>query len=264
MGLENSSKLNQLLAKWPSQVVYTCSWLNDHGFGYDLINKYRKSGWLIGIGHGAVARAGDEVKWEGGVYAIQTQLKLPIHVGGKSALLLKGYGHFIPQGEGWLLSLFSSPDIKLPTWFKTYHWNAKPQLVTSKNFLQEPDVGLSNHQMGTFSIQVSSPERAIFEYLSQVPQSESFEEAKLLMEGLTTLRPKIVQRLLESSQSIKVKRLFLFLAEECNHSWVKKLEVSKINLGKGKRMIEKDGAFNSKYEITIPKSMSKTSQKSHL
>ena len=27
----------------------------------------------------------------------------------------------------------------------------------------------------------------------------------------------------------KVKRLFMFLAEACNHAWVKKLELAKVN-----------------------------------
>jgi hypothetical protein len=249
----NGSKLNYILTHWPAQAVFACSWLYEQGFGYALLAKYRKSGWLTSVGHGAVARAGDSVEWAGGLYAVQSQLNLPIHVGGKSALLLKGFGHFIPQGKGWELSLYAPPKTKLPTWFKNHSWDAKPRLVASYLFKTDTSLGFSNLDKGAFSIKVSSPERAILELLSLVPHQESFEEAKLLMEGLTTLRPKLVQELLEACRSIKVRRLFLFLAEECNHSWIKKLNLSRLSLGKGKRVIQKNGVFNAKYGITVPK-----------
>ena len=255
MSLENRGKLNQLLSNWPPHSVFACSWLHEQGFGFDLIYKYRKSGWLKPVGHGAVARAGDRVDWAGGLYAIQSQLKLPIHVGGKSALLLKGQGHFIPQGKGWVLSLFGEPKSKLPTWFRKRDWGVNLKLVTSDLLHVDSGLGLSTLEMGAFTILISAPERAILEFLSLVPQEESFEEAKLLMEGLTTLRPKIVQQLLTGCSSIKVKRLFLFLAEECNHPWLKKLDLSQVSLGSGKRVIEKGGVLNVKYGITVPQSM---------
>ncbi len=255
MSLEKRGKLNQLLSHWPPQSVFACSWLHEQGFGFDLIYKYRKSGWLKPIGHGAVVRAGDKVEWAGGLYAIQSQLKLSIHVGGKTALLLKGQGHFIPQGKDWILSLFGEPNTKLPAWFQKHDWGVKPMLITSDLLRVDSGFGVSPHEMGAFTVLVSASERAILEFLSLVPNEESFEEAKLLMEGLTTLRPKIVQKLLVSCRSIKAKRLFLFLAEECNHPWVKKLDLSQVNLGSGKRVIEKEGVLNTKYGITVPRSM---------
>jgi hypothetical protein len=255
MSRENRGKLNHLLSHWPAHSVFACSWLHAQGYGFDLIAKYRKSGWLTSVGQGAVARAGDPVEWAGGLYAIQAQLKSPIHVGGKSALLLKGYGHFIPQGKGWVLSLFGPSQAKLPAWFKNYDWGVKVRLVTADLFQEDSGVGLSDHATGAFSILVSAPERAMLEFLSLVPQAESFEEAKLLMEGLTTLRPKMVQQLLTGCRGVKVKRLFLFLAEVCNHAWMKKLDLSGIHLGSGKRVIEKGGVLNKKYGITVPRSL---------
>lgn len=40
-----------------------------------------------------------------------------------------------------------------------------------------------------------------------------------LMEGLNNLRPNQVQDLLEKCESVKVKRLFLYLAEKAGHEW---------------------------------------------
>jgi hypothetical protein len=74
-----------------------------------------------------------------------------------------------------------------------------------------------------------------------------------LIQGLTTLRPKLVQVLLEQCNSVKVKRLFLYMSEKNDHSWLKSLNLSNVNLGSGKRVIIKYGVFNNKYNITVPK-----------
>jgi Transcriptional regulator, AbiEi antitoxin, Type IV TA system len=94
----------------------------------------------------------------------------------------------------------------------------------------------------------------MLEVLYEVPRRELYEEATLLMEGLTTLRPRLVQTLLEHCTSVKVKRLFMVLAERCNHAWVNKLDLSHVEFGKGKRMLLKGGRFDSKYRITVPES----------
>lgn len=108
--------------------------------------------------------------------------------------------------------------------------------------------------MGFYLVTVSTPERAMMEVMYGVPNEESYEEAKLLMEGLTTLRPRVVQALLERCASVKVKRLFMVVAESCQHAWVKKLDTSKVDFGKGKRMLVRGGRFDSKYNITVPDS----------
>jgi hypothetical protein len=72
------------------------------------------------------------------------------------------------------------------------------------------------------------------------------------MEGLTTLRSRLVQSLLERCVSVKVKRLFMLLAENSKHAWVQKVDLSKVDFGKGKRTLAKGGRFDSKYNITVP------------
>ena len=92
----------------------------------------------------------------------------------------------------------------------------------------------------------------MLEVLYFVPKEQSYEEARLLMEGLTTPRLKIVQTLLENCTSVKVKRLFMVLAEGCGHAWVRKLDISNVNFGKGKRMLVRGGRLNAKYNISVP------------
>jgi hypothetical protein len=102
---------------------------------------------------------------------------------------------------------------------------------------------------------VSSPARAIIECLYLAPEKFDIVECYEIMENLNDLRPAIVQELLEACTSIKVKRLFLFMAEKLNHSWYKHLKLSKFDLGKGKRSLVKDGVYISKYQITVPKKL---------
>ncbi len=252
MASETGSKINKLLRIWPPGAVMVSPWLEKQGVYQQLVHEYEKASWLRRIGRGAYAKAGDKVEWTGGLYAMQEQMGLPVHAGGKTALQMQGYAHFLPLGKGATVTLFGLPDVKLPAWFKQYRWGVRVRYTTTTLFAGIANRGLTKKEIGFYAVGVSAPERAIMEVLYGVPNEESYEEAKLLMEGLTTLRPAVVQTLLEHCASVKVKRLFMVLAESCRHSWVKKLDLSKVDFGKGKRMLVKGGRFDSKYNITVP------------
>lgn len=252
MTSDSGSKINQLLKTWPIGTVAVSRWLKGQGVSQQLANKYEKTSWLRRIGQGAFIRDGDNVEWLGGLYALEEQLKLPVHAGAKTALELLGYSHFLRMGKGGSRWLFGNPGTKLPAWFKSYSWEVEIHYLTP-NLFSKPDLGLTKKNMGTFSIHLSSPERAIMEALYLVPDQQSFEEASLLMEGLRTLRPELVQKLLEGCRSFKVKRLFMLLAEKGNHPWLKRLQLNKVDFGKGKRGLVKGGILDKKYQITIPK-----------
>jgi hypothetical protein len=44
----------------------------------------------------------------------------------------------------------------------------------------------------------------------------------------------------------------MLLAEKHEHPWVKKLDLSRFNLGTGKIALTKGGVYNKKYKIVIP------------
>ena len=73
------------------------------------------------------------------------------------------------------------------------------------------------------------------------------------MQGLTALRPAVVQSLLEHCRSIKVKRLFLWSAESHQHTWFGRLDLAGVDMGKGKRQVFEGGVYDSKYQITVPR-----------
>ena len=252
MASETRSKINRLLMVWPQGAVAVSRWLKAQGVYQQLVHEYEKSGWILRIGQGAYTRAGETIEWTGGLHTLQEQLKLPIHGGGKTALQMQGYAHYLPMGEVGAVSLFGSPGTRLPAWFRQYEWGVEIRYTATKLFANNQNAGLTKKELATCTIAVSAPERAIMEVLYFVPAEQSFEEADLLMEGLTTLRPRLVQLLLGQCHSVKVKRLFMFLAESHDHAWIKKLDLSKVNFGNGKRMIVRGGRLDTKYNITVP------------
>ena len=82
---------------------------------------------------------------------------------------------------------------------------------------------------------MSLPEQAFLECLLLAPNQYAYIDLFYIMEQLTTLRAGVVQQLLENTDNIKVKRLFLYMAEKANHEWFGRLDRSRIRLGAGKR-----------------------------
>lgn len=252
MSLKNDKKLNPLIADWPVGAVYATSWLKKSGFSDQLLNRYKKSHWLTSVGSGALKRAGDEVTYQGAVYALQKQLDSSIHIGAKTALALQGKAHYLQLGNV-TATLFGGSEARLPTWFNKADWDVKTDYY-STSFLP-PELGLVDLELKTFTVKISSPARAIMECLYLAPDKQDLMECYELLESLTNLRPQQVQALLEACTSVKVKRLFLFLAERAKHSWFEYLDLTKIDLGAGKRSIAPNGVFNKKYQITVPKEL---------
>lgn len=225
------------------------------GVSRQLAQSYVDGDWLQRIDQGAYIKSGGTVDWSGGLYALQYQLNLQIHAGALTALELQGFGQYVALGSGAAICLYKSVDEtkSLPLWFKRYFGKQHPVHCLSHNlFENDQQLGLLSKQIQAYSVLTSSPERAMMEYLDLVPRYGSFEYANTLMEKLRTLRPQLVQELLENCTSVKVKRLFLYLADSQNHLWFKKLNIKRIDLGKGKRVIGTGGKFNRKYQLSLP------------
>ena len=114
------------------------------------------------------------------------------------------------------------------------------------------EIGLETYDYNGTQLLISSPERAFMECLLLSPEQFSLLDSYYLMEMMTTLRPALVQQLLETCSSIKVKRLFLYMAEKAGHNWFRALDLSKFDLGRGVRNISATGRFISKYQMIVP------------
>ena len=249
MTTEISTKINQLLQSIPSGIVLQSSWLIRQGYSLDLQKYYRNSGWLQSWGHGAMVRSNENPGYDGAVYALQNQSNLSVHPGARTALSLLGRAHYL-EFDLSRIFLFGGADEKLPTWFRQHTWDTEI-LYKSTAFLPV-NVGLVEFRFPSFTLQVSSPARAIMECLYVAPGEMDLMECYEIMENLNDLRPSLVQELLEKCNSIKVKRLFLYMADKLNHPWLKFLDLSKVDLGKGKRSLVKGGVYISQYQITVP------------
>jgi hypothetical protein len=246
-------KLNQGLVAAPANAVLTSAWLKERGISSKLAVYYASSGWLHRIGDGAFTVQLGTPTWAGAVFGLQQKSKY-LHPGGRTALELSGLAHFLPLGENHPLFLFGPVNERLPSWFKGLQWFQRVRHV-STNFLPN-DLGIGEHHDGDLVIRISSPERATLEFLQALELSASgYEHANLIFEGLGTLRAGVVQSLLEQCSSVKVKRLFLHLAERHNHAWVKSLDITKVSLGSGKRVLVAGGRLDAKYLITVPGSV---------
>ena len=69
---------------------------------------------------------------------------------------------------------------------------------------------------------------------------------------MTLLRPKLMQSLLEQCASIKVRRLFLYLAERAALPVMRHLNLDRIDLGAGTRSIVPNGRYIAKYQLLLP------------
>lgn len=252
MTTNTDSKLKRLLNEHVPETVLLSPFLEKMGISHDLQKYYRRSGWLESIGAGAFKRPKEPVGWQGAVFALQTQAYLPVFVGGITALSLHGLTHYFRLGSETVY-LFSSPKAKLPAWFRKYDW--KVTLKHIKTSMLPTDLGLVNFEERNFSFRIASPERAILECLHLAPNDLDLVECYQVFEGLTNLRPKLMQELLEACTSIKVKRLFFYMANKAQHQWLSFIDKSDISLGNGDRSVVKGGIYISQFHISIPKEL---------
>ncbi len=249
---DNKNKIKRLVAQWPRGTAHTSSFLHAAGYGYDLLAKYKKNGWIISVGRGAWRLNGDKVDWPGAVYAVQKELELPIHVGGKTVIEERGHGHYGVMGRK-KCCLFAPKGTRLPGWFASHDWGIELQYAATDLFSSDLKETLLDQTFGQISCNASTLERAVFEMLYFIPARQGFDEAQKIMDGLLTLRPKLIQVLLENCRSVKVKRVFMVLAEEAKAPWLEDLDLDKIDFGRGDRQFVRDGVWNKKYQLTVPR-----------
>ena len=146
--------------------------------------------------------------------------------------------------------MFGNPGTKLPAWFEARFWSRPVTLVTTGVFAGTEKT-TSTLPVDEVDLDVATLERAAFEMMYLVPKRQSYEEAFQVMESLTSLRPRVVQQLLECCTSVKTKRLFMHAAEGANHAWLKHLDLSKVDFGSGRRTIHAGGRLDKKYDLVV-------------
>ena len=100
MDTQRGQKLNRLQHLLPEGLPANAAWLEAHGYSSALPSKYVANGWLSQPAHGVYVRPGGIGRLEPVVISLQSVLRLPIAVGGATALNLQGFAHYLaPGGE---------------------------------------------------------------------------------------------------------------------------------------------------------------------
>jgi hypothetical protein len=260
-------KLNHLPAVLPEGLPVDASWLQKHGYSRKLAWKYAQSGWLQSPAHSVYRRPStlfDQNTWEPVVVSLQKLLELPITIGGRTALELQGYSHYLYMGGPAEVHLYG-PASAWKSWVaklvphQEFHYHSKALfnsafLAGKAQTVHFTELPWANFQ---WSLLASTAERAILELLDELPTRESFDQVDQLFEGLTNLRPTYLDQLLSECKSIKVKRLFMWFASRHNHAWFGQVNAEAVDLGSGKRMVVRGGKLDSRYLITVPDELAK-------
>lgn len=251
MSVENGSKLNRLLQKKNSGGLYFSTWLKQNGYSDQLIKRYRDSGWLSVLSNGVMYRSGDKLHIFSILESYNEQLKKNFHVAAHSALELFGFNHYVPMGKPLLMINHPKREL-IPHWMRNGDFDYSLKFFSTETFLK-PQLKIFNSDYPY--LQASVPEQAILECLLLAPKQYSYMDIYYIMEQLTTLRPQVLQDLLENTDSLKVKRMFLYMAEKAGHYWFDTLHFDTINLGSAKHKLVEHGVYIPKYKITVPKEL---------
>ncbi|MHA2216999.1 MAG: type IV toxin-antitoxin system AbiEi family antitoxin domain-containing protein [Candidatus Hodarchaeales archaeon] len=238
----------------PDGQVVNRKWFKTKGFNRMVVDYFVRSGKLERVGHGVYRRPGPPLKWEHVVYSLQ-EMGSPVHVGGRSALDLQGMAHYLHMGDMQTVELYGVN--KLPDWLSALQLSVKLVARGMGAIYKLPSDAITTRPFGHWDWQLrfSTVELALFELLGKVKDESGFSLADKYFESASTLRPKLLNKLLRSCRQIKTKRLFLWFSDRHSHAWRSKLNTGNVDLGSGKRMIIKGGALDKTYSITVPRSM---------
>jgi len=251
MSIENRTKLNHLLQNWQTGGLLFSSWLIKNGYSDQLMQQYRKSGWFTSLSKGVMCRSGDKLSSYSALFSYNRQLDKEFYVGAHSALELSGFNHFVPMGKPVMMIGHPKED-KIPYWMINTILDYEMKLF-STNIFKTAQLALL--KKGDYQVLASVPEQAFLECLLLAPNQYAYMDLFYIMEQLTTLRPEVLQKLLENTDNLKVKRLFLYMAQKAGHEWFERLDRSKIQLGVGKRQLTVKGVYLPEYMMTIPKEL---------
>ncbi|MCL2876509.1 MAG: type IV toxin-antitoxin system AbiEi family antitoxin [Betaproteobacteria bacterium] len=227
MATTSTSKLNALYTRLAPGAPLTSEDLAALGISADLAVHYVRSGWLTRLARGVYCRPNDPPALHPSLLLLQRQFQ-GLHVGGKSALDWYGVRQYVLQQP--VLHLYGWVAGRLPGWFTErfpaeYHrkrlFDEQPDALLHVGFFEKRDE----------APQVSVPERALLELLSEIGLRQSLQEARELVESTYSLRADVMRELLQHCTSVKTVRLCLQLGREASLPWAAKLDPAALPTG---------------------------------
>ena len=115
-----------------------------------------------------------------------------------------GFNHYVPMGKPLLMVEHGKQNV--PEWMRSDVFDRTIKPFSTDTF-SEPQV--TKVVTEGIELLVSTPEQAFWECLLLAPRQYSYMDLFYIMEQLTTLRPEVVQQLLETTKNLRIKRMFL-------------------------------------------------------
>jgi len=235
MATTQRNKLNSLYTRLAPGKPLTSEDLAALGISADLAVHYVRAGWLSRLARGVYCRPNDPITLDASLVLLQRQFD-GLHVGGKSALDWYGVRHYLSQQP--VLHLYGWAAGHLPDWFTQrfpadYH--RKRLFDESSDMLLH--VGAFEKREG--APQVSAPERALLEVLSEVGVRQPLREARELVESTYSLRADVLRELLQRCTNVKTVRLCLRLGRELSLPWVAGLDPARLPTGSGRPWVSR-------------------------
>jgi len=227
MATTGRNKLNVLCTRTATGTPLAAEDLKALGISADLAVHYVRASWLTRLARGVYCRPNNALALHPSLLLLQRRFA-GLHVGGKSALDWHGVRQYVAQQPA--LHLYGWAAARLPEWF-TEHFPA--QYHRKRLFDERPDALL---HVGPFeqrdtSAQVSAPERALLELLSEVGVRQPLQEARELVASTYNLRADVLNELLRRCTSVKTVRLCLQLGRQASLPWAAKLDAATLPTG---------------------------------
>jgi hypothetical protein len=272
-----TTPLARLHALVPERLPVLSRWLLRQGLTRFDIEGYRRSGWLVSLGHGLYLRGhatdvlNHPLDWRAAIASLQAQ-GWPVHVGGATALLLHGLAHDLPLGQlrvdlysnkrpaAWLAALATATATDWQWQQKTLFHAPEPTITTADQLVHPPPPAVAGRLgVGTLAVAgtglllaCSTPERAILEIIAALPKQSAWAAVSAIFAGLVHLRPGLLSTLLHATASSQSKRLFMVQASWHRHHWLPYLQLEGIDFGRGKYQAYAGGVLHPIYQITTP------------
>ena len=220
-------QLKSLYARLAPGTPVTSEELVRLGVSADLAVYYARAGWLVRLARGVFRRPEQALSLHPSLKLLESRIE-GLHVGGKSALDWQGVRQYVAQQE--TLHLYGWAAARLPEWFLKEF----PAEYHRKRLFDEQPGALLHvlpFEGRNEAPQVSTPERALLELLSEVGVRQPMQEARELLESTYNLRGAVLQELLARCTSVKTVRLCLQLGRELSLPWMAKLLPAELPTG---------------------------------
>lgn len=229
----SSISFKSLVATLPRGEPLSTAGLQSRGLSAFRASALARSGWLVHLARGVYVLPGDTLTRDGCLAFLSAQMP-GLHVGSKTALAWRGVRQNVAFREH--INLWGDTPRRLPEWF-TQAFPASYQATQLFDDALPGAFGLQPLPAGDPRVLVSVPERAMLELLSDVGKAQSLAEARELVEGLASLRDKVLDELLRHTTRIKVVRMAATLASSMKLPWAALASQHSERLGGGARWV---------------------------